>query len=71
MGQLTSLLAGKFVAFDTGPLIYYIEEHPDYLSSADELFSALHSGDAHSRDLINTVAFSPVIRSSIEDQNRF
>jgi hypothetical protein len=29
------------VAFDTGPLIYYIEEHPDYLAVADELFGAL------------------------------
>ena len=46
MGQLTSLIAGKLVAFDTGPLIYYIEEHPDYLSRADELFSALDSGAA-------------------------
>lgn len=46
MGQLTSLISGKLVAFDTGPLIYYIEEHPDYLSRADELFSALDSGAA-------------------------
>ena len=46
MGQLTSLIAGKLVFFDTGPLIYYIEEHPDYLSRADELFSALDSGAA-------------------------
>jgi hypothetical protein len=34
VGQLASLIAGKLVAFDTGPLIYYIEEHPDYLSRA-------------------------------------
>ena len=46
MGQLTSLISGKLIAFDTGPLIYYIEEHPDYLSRADELFSALDSGAA-------------------------
>lgn len=46
MGQLTPLIAGKSVAFDTGPLIYYIEEHPDYLSPADELFGALDSGAA-------------------------
>ena len=46
MGQLASLIAGKLVAFDTGPLIYYIEEHPDYLSRADELFTALDSGAA-------------------------
>lgn len=55
MGQLTSLLAGKFVAFDTGPLIYYIEEHPDYLSSADELFSALDSGAAHGMTSVLTL----------------
>jgi hypothetical protein len=29
-----------------GPLIYYIEDHPDYLSRADELFSRLDSGAA-------------------------
>lgn len=46
MGQLTPLIAGKLVAFDTGPLIYYIEEHPDYLSPADELFGAFDSGAA-------------------------
>jgi predicted nucleic acid-binding protein len=44
MGQLTPLLTGKLVAFDTGPLIYYIEEHPEYLSAADELFGAFDSG---------------------------
>ena len=31
MGQLTTLISGKLDAFDTAPLIYYIEEHPDYL----------------------------------------
>lgn len=46
MGQLTSLIAGKLVAFDTGPLIYYIEEHPEYLSPADDLFTALDNGVA-------------------------
>jgi len=46
VGQLTSLISGRLIAFDTGPLIYYIEEHPDYLSRADELFSALDSGAA-------------------------
>jgi hypothetical protein len=49
VGQLTSLISGKLVAFDTGPLIYYIEEHPDYLSRADELFSALDSTQYHLR----------------------
>ena len=40
MGQLTSLIAGKLVAFNTGPLIYYIEEHPDYLSPGQMSCSA-------------------------------
>ena len=31
MGQLTPLIAGKSVAFDTGPLIYYLEEHRNQL----------------------------------------
>lgn len=46
MGQLTTLIAGKLVAFDTAPLIYYIEEHPDYLPLADELFTAFDGGVA-------------------------
>ena len=46
MGELTNLIAGKLVAFDTAPLIYYIEEHPDYLSIVDELFNAFDTGDA-------------------------
>jgi len=31
VGQLNSLITGKLVAFDSAPLIYYIEEHPEYL----------------------------------------
>lgn len=41
MGQLTALVEGRTVAFDTAPLIYYIEEHPDYLAVVDELFESL------------------------------
>ncbi len=55
MGQLTPLIAGKLVAFDTGPLIYYIEEHPDYLSPAHELFSALDSGNARGMTSVLTL----------------
>jgi predicted nucleic acid-binding protein len=43
---LKPLLVGKLVAFDTGPLIYYIEEHPVYLIVADELFEAFDTGVA-------------------------
>jgi len=38
---MKSIIAGKAVAFDTAPLIYYLEEHPDYLGLTDELFEAI------------------------------
>lgn len=41
MEQLEPTIAGKVVAFDTAPLIYYIEEHPDYIRVTDELFGAI------------------------------
>lgn len=44
MGQLTTLIANKLIAFDTVLLIYYIEENPDYLPLADELFGAIDTG---------------------------
>ena len=46
MAKLSSLIADKTVAFDTAPLIYYIEEHPEYLTVADDLFSAIDLGMA-------------------------
>jgi len=55
MGQLTPLLAGKLVAFDTGPLIYYIEEHLDYLSPADDLFGSFDSGAAQGMTSVLTL----------------
>ena len=55
MGQLTPLIAGKLVALDTGPLIYYIEEHPGYLSTADELFSTLDNGTARGMTSVLTL----------------
>jgi predicted nucleic acid-binding protein len=35
---LTKTLAGKKIFLDTAPLIYFIEEHPYYASSLNELF---------------------------------
>ena len=55
MGQLKTLITGKLVAFDTAPLIYYIEEHPDYLPLADELFSAIDEGVARSLTSVLTL----------------
>lgn len=44
MGKLASLISGRLVAFDTAPLIYYIEENPAYLPLVDELFDTIDSG---------------------------
>jgi predicted nucleic acid-binding protein len=55
VGELTPLIAGKSVAFDTGPLIYYIEEHPDYLALVDELFKAIDSGNARGMTSVLTL----------------
>ena len=41
MGNLTSLIEGKLVAFDSAPLIYYLEEHPRYSAVSNELFDAI------------------------------
>jgi predicted nucleic acid-binding protein len=46
VGTLISLIAGRVVAFDSAPVIYFIEEHPLYLGLADELFDALDRGQA-------------------------
>jgi predicted nucleic acid-binding protein len=46
VGKLTSLVIGRFLAFDSSPLIYYIEQHPQYAPVADDLFSAIDRGDA-------------------------
>ena len=55
MGQLTTLITGKLVAFDSAPLIYYIEEHPDYLPLADQLFGAIDSGLARGMTSVLTL----------------
>jgi hypothetical protein len=46
VGRLTTLIADRTVAFDSAPLIYYIEAHADYLTLADELFDAIDQGQA-------------------------
>lgn len=37
-------LAGQLVGLDTAPLIYYIEEDPNYLGVVDPLFTAVTRG---------------------------
>ena len=44
MGRLTAIITEKAVAFDTSPLIYYIEQNPQYHEAADDLFGAIDSG---------------------------
>lgn len=44
MDSLTAIITGKLVAFDTAPLIYYIEANPDYIKVADELFDSIDQG---------------------------
>jgi predicted nucleic acid-binding protein len=46
VGKLTSIVTGKFVAFDSSPLIYYIEQHPEYAAVAEDLFGAVDHGDS-------------------------
>ena len=43
MGKLALFISGRLVAFDTAPLIYYIEENPLYLPLVDELFDTIDS----------------------------
>jgi hypothetical protein len=41
VGKLTSVIEGNLVAFDSAPLIYYLEKHPRYLPLSRELFEAI------------------------------
>lgn len=45
MDRLTAVITGKVLAFDTSPLIYYIEQHPQYLQATD-----YRAGDFSSQD---------------------
>ena len=38
-------LHNAIVGLDTAPLIYYIEEHPQYLSAVDPFFDAMDRGE--------------------------
>lgn len=44
MGKLEPLINGRVVTFDTVPLIYYIEENPNYLPFVEEFFELIDSG---------------------------
>lgn len=55
MGKLTEKIAGKLIAFDSAPLIYYLEEHPNYGAIADELFNAIDRGSARGTTSVLTL----------------
>ena len=55
MGQLTSLITGKSIAFDSAPLIYYIEEHSIYLAVADEVFGIVDRGESQGMTSVLTL----------------
>jgi predicted nucleic acid-binding protein len=46
VGKLGSLITGRIVAFDTAPLIYYIEENEDFVHLVEELFELIDAGTA-------------------------
>lgn len=75
MGKLGPFISGRLVAFDTAPLIYYIEENPIYLPIVDELFDTIDSGDA--RGITSVLTLQEVLvkplqegRQEIADQFR-
>ncbi len=55
MGRLTTVIAGKLVAFDTAPLIYYLQENPQYMAVADEFFNAIDRGLARGTTSVLTL----------------
>ena len=55
MGRLTQVITGKAVAFDTPPLIYYIEQNPQYKGAADDLFNAIDNGAARGMTSVLTL----------------
>ncbi len=55
MGKLESLISGRAVAFDTAPLIYYIEENPDYLHLVEELFELIDADAAQGMTSVLTL----------------
>jgi len=55
VGRLTASIAGKFFAFDTSPLIYYIEQDLQYSPIADDLFDAIHLDKARAMTSVITL----------------
>ena len=74
MGRLTSVITGKAVAFDTSPLVYYIEQHPQYWQTTDDLFNAIDSGDAKGMTSVLTlleVLVQPIRSGRLDLANQY
>jgi predicted nucleic acid-binding protein len=63
------LVSGKILAFDSSPLIYYIEQHPKHESVTEDLFTAIDSGNARAITSVLTLLEVLVrpIRSGLAD----
>ena len=72
MGKLSQVIAGRFFAFDTSALIYYIEQHPKYSALTEELFGAVDRGDARAITSVLTLLEVLVrpLRSGLTDLAR-
>ena len=65
MAKLTPLITGNLVAFDTAPLIYYIEENLVYLPLVDELFDAFN--DDVARGVTSVLTLQEVLVKPLRD----
>lgn len=72
MGELSQVVAGKFFAFDTSVLIYYIEQHPQYFPLTEDLFGAVDRGGARAITSVLTLLEVLVrpLRSGLTDLAR-
>jgi predicted nucleic acid-binding protein len=55
VGKLTRDVQGKLVFFDSAPLIYYVEQHPEYAQPVEDLFEALDRGEARGATSVLTL----------------
>ena len=60
-------LTGKLVALDTAPLIYLMEEHPDYLPVVRPFFAALSAGELQA--ITSTVTLIEVLVHPFRQKN--
>lgn len=52
-------MRGKLVAFDSAPLIYFLEDHPQYTEPADELFGSIK--ERHTSGLTSVISLLEVL----------